>query len=100
MLSAAAYHLAMLAFHPPSPSPSHTHMLVPCAHRCRDTPLWCVQHGNPRAGWRPLFESESLDWPGFIEFDDDKVLTFCAKTRWALCVCRVVVVGGRGGLCT
>ncbi|GKE91908.1 hypothetical protein Tco_1573003, partial [Tanacetum coccineum] len=36
--------------------------------------------GQPDAGF-PLFESESLKWPGFVEFDDvnGKVLTYSAQ---------------------
>ncbi|KAL7601991.1 hypothetical protein Lser_V15G23132 [Lactuca serriola] len=31
----------------------------------------------------PLFEPESLKWPGFVEFDDvnEKVLTYFAQDR-------------------
>ncbi|CAM6074254.1 unnamed protein product [Sphagnum tenellum] len=38
--------------------------------------------GQPDAGF-PLFESESLRWPGFVEFDDvnGKVLTYSAQDR-------------------
>ncbi|GKA51603.1 hypothetical protein Tco_0744799, partial [Tanacetum coccineum] len=39
-----------------------------------------IQRGQPDAGF-PLFESESLKWPGFVEFDDvnGKVLTYSAQ---------------------
>ncbi|KAL3622029.1 hypothetical protein CASFOL_034225 [Castilleja foliolosa] len=38
-----------------------------------------IRRGKPDAGF-PLFESESLKWPGFVEFDDvnGKVLTYSA----------------------
>lgn len=34
----------------------------------------------------PLFETESLKWPGFVEFDDvnGKVLTYSAQDGYAL----------------
>lgn len=44
-----------------------------------------IRRGQPDAGF-PLFESESLRWPGFVEFDDvnGKVLTYSAQDRyWA-----------------
>ncbi|CAI9091932.1 OLC1v1027053C1 [Oldenlandia corymbosa var. corymbosa] len=39
-----------------------------------------IRRGKPDAGF-PLFESESLKWPGFVEFDDvnGKVLTYSAQ---------------------
>ncbi|KAI7746843.1 hypothetical protein M8C21_017592 [Ambrosia artemisiifolia] len=39
-----------------------------------------IRRGQPDAGFA-LFESESLKWPGFVEFDDvnGKVLTFSAQ---------------------
>lgn len=42
-----------------------------------------IQRGQPNAGF-PLFESESLKWPGFVEFDDvnGKVLTYSAQDRY------------------
>lgn len=42
-----------------------------------------IRRGKPDAGFA-LFESESLKWPGFVEFDDvnGKVLTFSAQDRW------------------
>lgn len=50
--------------------------------RCRTTPLEYIRRGQPDAGF-PLFESESLRWPGFVEFDDvnGKVLTYSAQNR-------------------
>lgn len=41
-----------------------------------------IQRGKPDEGF-PLFESESLKWPGFVEFDDvnGKVLTYSAQDR-------------------
>lgn len=41
-----------------------------------------IRRGKPDAGF-PLFESESLKWPGFVEFDDvnGKVLTYSAQDR-------------------
>jgi hypothetical protein len=47
--------------------------------KCRTTPIAYIQRGQPDAGFS-LFESESLKWPGFIEFDDvnGKVLTYSA----------------------
>ena len=43
--------------------------------KCRSTPIEYIRRGKPGAGF-PLFESESLRWPGFVEFDDvnNKVL--------------------------
>ncbi|KAG4937062.1 hypothetical protein JHK85_051981 [Glycine max] len=39
-----------------------------------------LRRGKPDAGF-PLFQSESLKWPGFVEFDDvnGKVLTYSAQ---------------------
>ncbi|KAK1409243.1 hypothetical protein QVD17_35769 [Tagetes erecta] len=48
--------------------------------KCRTTKIEYIKRGQPDAGF-PLFESESLKWPGFVEFDDvnGKVLTFSAQ---------------------
>ncbi|ONK61734.1 uncharacterized protein A4U43_C08F33020 [Asparagus officinalis] len=45
--------------------------------RCRSTSIEYIRKGKPDAGFA-LFESESLKWPGFVEFDDvnGKVLTY------------------------
>lgn len=45
----------------------------------RSTPLAAIRAGRPQA-WRPLFESEVLSFPGFVEFDDvsNVVTTFSA----------------------
>ena len=42
-----------------------------------------IRRGTPDAGF-PLFETESLKWPGFVEFDDvnGKVLTYSAQDRY------------------
>ncbi|KAG9138899.1 hypothetical protein Leryth_007520 [Lithospermum erythrorhizon] len=47
--------------------------------KCRTTRIEYIKRGKPDAGF-PLFESESLKWPGFVEFDDvnGKVLTYSA----------------------
>lgn len=44
-----------------------------------------IRRGKPDAGFA-LFESESLKWPGFVEFDDvnGKVLTYSAQDRYFL----------------
>ncbi|KAL3650370.1 hypothetical protein CASFOL_006773 [Castilleja foliolosa] len=48
--------------------------------KCRTTKIEYILRGKPDAGF-PLFESESLKWPGFVEFDDvnGKVLTYSAQ---------------------
>ncbi|GJX36632.1 hypothetical protein Tco_0248189, partial [Tanacetum coccineum] len=48
--------------------------------KCRSTSIEYIQRGQPDAGF-PLFESESLKWPGYVEFDDvnGKVLTYSAQ---------------------
>ncbi|KAM7526626.1 hypothetical protein LguiA_016528 [Lonicera macranthoides] len=48
--------------------------------KCRSTRIEYIQRGKPDEGF-PLFESESLKWPGFVEFDDvnGKVLTYSAQ---------------------
>ena len=48
--------------------------------KCRSTQLEYIRRRTPDGGY-PLFESESLCWPGFVEFDDvnGKVLTYSAK---------------------
>ncbi|GKA85684.1 hypothetical protein Tco_0807338 [Tanacetum coccineum] len=45
-----------------------------------------IQRGQPHAGF-PLFESESLKWPGTVEFDDvnGKVLTYSTQDSLSLC---------------
>ncbi|KAB2596479.1 hypothetical protein D8674_031929 [Pyrus ussuriensis x Pyrus communis] len=47
--------------------------------KCRSTRIEYIRRGKPDAGFA-LFESESLKWPGFVEFDDvnGKVLTYSA----------------------
>lgn len=42
----------------------------------------CIKRGIADAGF-PLFESESLKWPGFVEFDDvnGKIVTYSAEDR-------------------
>lgn len=49
--------------------------------KCRSTPLEFIRRGKPEEGGMPLFEEESLQWPGFVEFDDvnGKVLTYNAQ---------------------
>ncbi|KAL2330470.1 hypothetical protein Fmac_018051 [Flemingia macrophylla] len=48
--------------------------------KCRSTKIEYIQRGKPDSGF-PLFQSESLKWPGFVEFDDvnGKVLTYSAQ---------------------
>ncbi|XP_018677502.1 uncharacterized protein LOC103974900 isoform X1 [Musa acuminata AAA Group] len=48
--------------------------------KCRTTPIEYIKRSQLDAGF-PLFESESLKWPGFVEFDDvnGKVLTYSAQ---------------------
>ena len=50
-----------------------------CTLKCRSTPLECIARKELDKGV-PLFTSESLKWPGFVEFDDvnAKVLTYNA----------------------
>lgn len=45
----------------------------------RSTPLELIRRNKPEEGLS-LFESETLRWPGFVEFDDvnGKVLTYSA----------------------
>jgi hypothetical protein len=49
---------------------------------CRSTPLAHIRRGRLDSAVR-IFESESLRWPGFVEFDDvnGKVLTFSAEDK-------------------
>eukprot|EP00960_Hanusia_phi_P053934 762505-Hanusia_phi.AAC.1 len=49
---------------------------------CRSTSVEYIRRGEPSAGFQ-LFESESLKYPGFVEFDDvnGKVLTFSASEK-------------------
>lgn len=59
--------------------------------KVRATPLTAIRAGRPHPAWRPLFTSEVLCWPGFVEFDDVNhvAITCCAETRqfkvWDLC---------------
>ncbi|KAF6146715.1 hypothetical protein GIB67_009001 [Kingdonia uniflora] len=48
--------------------------------KCRTTPIEYIRRNHLDAGF-PLFESESLKWPGFVEFDDvnGKILTYSAQ---------------------
>ncbi|XP_058737189.1 uncharacterized protein LOC131609500 [Vicia villosa] len=48
--------------------------------KCRSTRIEYIKRAEPDAGF-PLFQSESLKWPGFVEFDDvnAKVLTYSAQ---------------------
>ncbi|KAL0359082.1 UNVERIFIED_CONTAM: hypothetical protein Sangu_0757600 [Sesamum angustifolium] len=48
--------------------------------KCRTTRIEYIRRAQPDAGFA-LFESESLKWPGFVEFDDvnGKVLTYSAQ---------------------
>ncbi|CAK8542200.1 unnamed protein product [Lathyrus sativus] len=48
--------------------------------KCRSTRIEYIRRAEPDAGF-PLFQSESLKWPGFVEFDDvnAKVLTYSAQ---------------------
>ncbi|CAH8369791.1 unnamed protein product [Eruca vesicaria subsp. sativa] len=48
--------------------------------KCRSTRIEYILRGQPGAGFA-LFESESLKFPGFVEFDDvnGKVLTYSAQ---------------------
>ncbi|KAM7262814.1 hypothetical protein ACFE04_000497 [Oxalis oulophora] len=48
--------------------------------KCRSTKIDYITRGQPDAGF-PLFHSDSLKWPGFVEFDDvnAKVLTYSAQ---------------------
>lgn len=51
-------------------------------HTQHAAPRRYIRRGLPESGF-PLFESESLRWPGFVEFDDvnGKVLTYSAIDR-------------------
>ncbi|XP_006486109.3 uncharacterized protein LOC102621895 [Citrus sinensis] len=53
--------------------------------KCRSTRIECIKRGIADAGF-PLFESESLKWPGFVEFDDvnGKIVTYSAEDRQGL----------------
>ena len=50
--------------------------------RCRSTPVEYILRNKPGAGFE-LFTTESLRWPGFVEFDDvnSKVLTYSAANK-------------------
>ncbi|GBG26722.1 F-box/WD repeat-containing protein 4 [Hondaea fermentalgiana] len=50
--------------------------------KCRSTRIEYIRQQQPEKGF-PLFETESLRWPGFVEFDDvnGKVLTYSAKEK-------------------
>uniref|UniRef100_A0A6T8IRM7 Uncharacterized protein n=2 Tax=Hemiselmis TaxID=77924 RepID=A0A6T8IRM7_HEMAN len=49
---------------------------------CRSTPLEYIKRKQPDAGFA-IFETESLKYPGFVEFDDvnGKVLTYSATDK-------------------
>ena len=50
--------------------------------KCRNTPIEYILRGRPDAGF-PIFTTECLKWPGFVEFDDvnSKVLTYSAQDQ-------------------
>lgn len=50
---------------------------------CRSTSLAHFALGNGAASGFPLFTTENLQWPGFVEFDDvnSRVLTYNASTQ-------------------
>lgn len=50
--------------------------------KCRSTTLSQISKGKPGKGIN-LFETECLNWPGFVEFDDvnSKVLTYSAQNN-------------------
>ena len=50
--------------------------------KCRNTHVEYIIRGQPDAGF-PIFTSECLKWPGFVEFDDvnSKVLTYSAQDQ-------------------
>uniref|UniRef100_A0A7S3PMT1 Transducin/WD40 repeat-like superfamily protein n=1 Tax=Aplanochytrium stocchinoi TaxID=215587 RepID=A0A7S3PMT1_9STRA len=50
--------------------------------KCRSTSLEYIRRNKPNMGFN-LFETESLRWPGFVEFDDvnGKVLTYSATNK-------------------
>ncbi|KAL8242284.1 hypothetical protein R6Q59_012586 [Mikania micrantha] len=60
--------------------------------KCRTTRIEYIWRGQPDAGFA-LFESESLKWPGFVEFDDvnGKVLTFSAQDSFLFYVFSTLV---------
>lgn len=49
---------------------------------CRSTALTHFSLGNGAAAGFPVFTTENLQWPGFVEFDDvnARVLTYNAST--------------------
>ncbi|CAI5949766.1 unnamed protein product [Closterium sp. NIES-64] len=86
---------------PPCSAPSAAHPILTCAEVTRPCPcvVWSaprgvcavlrvpcryIRRGRPSEGFA-LFESESLRWPGFVEFDDvnGKVLTYSADNGYA-----------------
>lgn len=46
---------------------------APHPAQVRSTPLAAIRAGRPQA-WRPLFESEVLSFPGYVEFDDVSIV--------------------------
>ncbi|KAK1399715.1 putative pterin-4-alpha-carbinolamine dehydratase-like [Heracleum sosnowskyi] len=50
--------------------------------KCRTTRIQYIQRGQPDAGFL-LFESESIKWPSYVEFNDlnAKLLTYSAQDR-------------------
>ncbi|MBA0808751.1 hypothetical protein Gohar_024463 [Gossypium harknessii] len=63
--------------------------------KCRSTRIEYIRRGQPDAGFA-LFESESLKWPGFVEFDDvnGKVLTYSAQDSPGIMLLIFTKVGG------
>ena len=51
--------------------------------KCRSTPIAAILARDFQDKGIPLFQTESLRWPGFVEFDDvnGKVLTFNAQAK-------------------
>ena len=59
----------------------------------RSTPLELIRRNKPEEGLS-LFESETLRWPGFVEFDDvnGKVLTYSAVNEVGVKSCFEVLL--------
>lgn len=64
--------------------------------KCRSTSIDSIEQGRPQDG-RPVFDSESLRYPGFIEFDEvnSKVITFSADNRYGHVALLVTVKSGK-----
>ncbi len=60
---------------------------------CRSTALVHFSLGTGAASGFPVFTTENLQWPGFVEFDDvnSRVLTYVSRAVPSVIICNTLV---------